>query len=91
MKKSDRRIVEMYDYFQSMFSSVLKLFPPFLRNIVYKCMFNHFGKNIYIGPKCFLGFLGKSKLVQIRVSVEGAKSIRASKANRVLWLLDPMY
>jgi maltose O-acetyltransferase len=62
MKKNERKIVETYDYAQQIIGVALSICPPILRRLFYKVSFANFGKNIYIGPKCFFRYPWKIRV-----------------------------
>ena len=56
MKRKDRITVETFDFVQGCLDLLILLLPPFLRRAIYRITFKEFGRNIYIGPKCFFRY-----------------------------------
>jgi acetyltransferase-like isoleucine patch superfamily enzyme len=56
MKKSERWLVEGYGYLENLFNLLLEVLPPPLRCLVYKLCFADFGKNVFIGEKCYFKY-----------------------------------
>ena len=56
MKNTDRWLVEEYGYLEGIVNTFLGLLPPPLRKIYYKVTFSKFGKNVFIGEKCYFKY-----------------------------------
>ena len=56
MKKFDRWLVEEYGYFEGLINVLLGLLPPPVRKLWYKLTFAAYGKDIFIGEKCYFKY-----------------------------------
>ena len=56
MKPTDRFLVESYGYVENLVNMVVELTPPPFRRIFYQLMFSNFGKNVFVGEKCYFKY-----------------------------------
>lgn len=56
MKRKERFLVESYGYFENIGNFIVALSPPLFRRVFYKIVFAHFGKNVFIGEKCYFKY-----------------------------------
>jgi len=56
VQRKDRIVVESFDCAQGFLDLLIQLLPPVLRKIIYRITFKEFGKDNYIGPKCFFRY-----------------------------------
>lgn len=62
MTNKNRLLVEWYGYVEGAINSILRLVPPPLRKIFYKVSFAKFGKNVFIGEKCYFKYPWKIRI-----------------------------
>ena len=62
MKRLDRWLVEEYGYLEGLVNSLVALVPPPIRKIYYKFSFNKFGKNVFIGERCYFKYPWKIQI-----------------------------
>jgi acetyltransferase-like isoleucine patch superfamily enzyme len=62
MKHTDRWLVEWYGYFEGVLNFILSIFPPTFRKIFYRGTFASFGKNVFIGEKCYFKYPWKIRI-----------------------------
>lgn len=62
MKRSDRWLVEEYGYLEGLLNSLIALLPPPIRRIYYKLSFAKFGRNVFIGEKCYFKYPWKIRI-----------------------------
>ena len=58
----DRWLVEEYGYLEGLLNGFLGLLPPPVRKIYYKLTFSKFGRNVFIGEKCYFKYPWKIRI-----------------------------
>ena len=56
MKRSDRFLDESYGYVERFVNFLISLSPPPIRRLFYKVAFAKFGRNVFIGEKCYFKY-----------------------------------